>query len=65
MSIMTCDHCEKYVDTDFFPMAFIEKANYTNTAHPVNPQAKEKVEYECVCEGCQESEADDICVEGG
>lgn len=54
MSITACDHCGEPVNTDDFPEAFVEKPNYTNTAHPVNPQLKERVEYECVCESCQE-----------
>ncbi len=61
MSIAVCTRCSAYVDTDFFPMAWIEIPNYTNTGNPVNPVVKETVEYICLCERCQE----DCCDEDG
>ncbi len=54
MSMDSCVKCDTFVDTDFDPDAYVEKPNYSNTAMPVYPQFKERVEYECVCESCRE-----------
>ena len=56
MSIDTCKRCDAYVCTDADPSCYVEKPNYTNTAHPVNPAIAERVEWECVCEACREED---------
>ena len=55
MSMDRCVKCAGIFDTDADPDCYVEKHNYTNTAHPVNPAIVERVEWECVCEACREA----------
>ena len=59
MSMCICSKCDAAVDSDIDPDCFVEKPNYTNTAQPANPQAKEKIEYITVCETCREEEGEE------
>ena len=60
MSWLRCDRCGDLVNSDNDPDCFVEKPNYDNTAHPVNPAWTSPVEYECICEPCRETLIEDM-----
>ncbi len=55
MSWLKCDRCGDLVNSDNDPACFVEKPNYVNTAHPVNPAWTPSVKWECICEMCREA----------
>ena len=59
MSMIRCDRCDRYIDSDDDPDCFVERPNYTNTAHPVNPAYAEKIEWDVLCEPCRDEQWDE------
>lgn len=58
MSMIRCEGklCGRIIDSDADPDCFVEKPNYTNTAHPANPAFKEREEWVVLCEWCRKEE---------
>ena len=58
MSMVVCQDCSVMIDSDEDPDCFVEKPNYYNTAHLVNPAYIPPEEWEVLCESCREERAD-------
>ena len=54
MSMIQCERCAAFINSDDDPACFVEKPNYVNTAMPANPAWTPPIECEVVCESCRE-----------
>ena len=54
MSMIRCESCERYVDSDSDPDCFVDKPNYIDVAQPTNPRCTLPTKTVVLCESCRE-----------